>query len=122
MRLFEVDNRFANDLALVLRNQMGRSNSEDASLNLSWPAFNNLLKNMHYAPIEPKNPDAMKTFQGLLDSNPELSKMIRTFDKSGVVVDTTKDKPEGEEEMPTGASVDQMASSAAKAALNNPLA
>jgi hypothetical protein len=121
MRLFEVDNHFANDLALMLRNQMGRSNSKNASLHLTWPAFNNLLKNMHYAPIEGGNPDAMKTFQDMLDSNPELSKIIRTFDKTGVVVDTAKDKPEGGEEVPGGDSVDSMASQASNQFLNNPL-
>jgi hypothetical protein len=47
--------------------------------------------------------------------------MIRTFDKSGVVIDTTKDKPEGEEETPNGASVDQMASQASNKFLSNPL-
>jgi hypothetical protein len=121
MRLFEVENHFADDLALVLRNQLGRSNSKNTSLTLPWPAFNNLLKNMHYAPIEPKNPDAMKTFQGLLDSNPELSKMIRTFDKTGVVIDTMKDKPEGGQEVPGGDSVDSMASQASNKFLNSPL-
>jgi hypothetical protein len=47
--------------------------------------------------------------------------MIRPFDKSGVVVDTTKDKPEGAEEVPDGASVDQMASQASNQFLNSPL-
>lgn len=74
---------------------------------------------MHYAPIDPKNLDA---FKQLLDNNPELTKLIRTYDKkSGIVIDTNQGKQKGTE-VPTGPSVDQMASSGAAAALKNPLA
>ena len=46
MRLFEVEDRFANDLEMVLRNQMGRSNTKHSSLKLTYPALSNMMKNM----------------------------------------------------------------------------
>lgn len=111
MRLFEVDNKFADDLVLAIRNQLGRSNQEKAQLVYTWPAFNNILKNMDYPPIDSDNLD---TFKKLLDSNPQLNKLVRTFDDKGVVIDTLADKPEGGIETPGGKSVDQMAKSGVK--------
>jgi hypothetical protein len=120
MRLFEVEDRFANDLEMVLRNLMGRSNEKKASLKLSYPALSNLLKNMGYGGIE------YDTFQKVYDANPALQNIVRDFDENEIRVTTdiedTEDDQEQGDGLPDSKSVDQMASAGAKAALNNPLA
>jgi hypothetical protein len=120
MRLFEVEDRFASDLEMVLRNQMGRSNSKHSSLKLTYPALSNMMKNMGYGEID------YDGFKKLYDDNPSLKSIIRNFSDSEVIVSTDAEKPEDEQgaepSEPGGPTVDQMASSGAQAALNNPLA
>lgn len=121
MRLFEVADSFPTDLEMVLRNQMGRSNSKNSTLKLTWPALSNMMRNMGYGEIDSKG------FQKMFDGNPSLQAIVRNFDENGIIVSTEVDDPDadaqgGETPEPGGKSVDQMASSAATAALNNPLA
>ena len=120
MRLFEVADSFASDLEMVLRNQMGRSNSKNSTLKLAWPALSNMMKNMGYGEIDSQG------FQKIFDGNPSLQAIVRDFDKTGIIVSTDIDNPEeddqGDTPEPGGQTVDQMASSAASAALNDPLA
>lgn len=120
MRLFEVEDRFADDLEMVLRNQMGRSNSKHSSLKLTYPALSNMMKNMGYGEID------YDGFKKLYDNNPSLKSIVRNFNDAEVIVTTDAEKPKdgetGAPEEPGGPTVDQMASSGAQAALNNPLA
>lgn len=118
MRLFEVEDTFARDLELVLRNQMGRSNAKHSTLKLTYPALSNMMKNMGYGNID---------FQGLqkiVDGNPSLQGIIRDYNENEIIVSTEVDQqdgePEGEPE-PGGNSVDSMASQAANQFLNSPL-
>ncbi len=119
MRLFEVADSFASDLEMVLRNQMGRSNSKNATLKLSYPALSNMMKNMGYGNID---------FQGLkkiVDGNPSLQAIIRDYNENEIIVSTKVDNPEddqsGNTPEPGGQSVDSMASQAANQFLDNPL-
>lgn len=108
MRLFEVADNFASDLEMVLRNLMGRSNTKDASLVLSYESISNLLKNMGYGPID------YNGFKNVYDANPSLQAIVQNFNADKVVVSTDVQPEENPEkvERPTGKSVDQMASSA----------
>jgi len=44
MRLFEMEDHFASDLITLLRNQLGRGDSEDTSLVLTYPALSNMMQ------------------------------------------------------------------------------
>jgi hypothetical protein len=120
MRLFEVADSFASDLEMVLRNQMGRSDSKNSTLKLTWPALSNMMKNMGYGEIDSKG------FQKIFDGNPSLQAIVRNFNDTGIIVSTKVDNPDaeaqgGEPPEPGGQTVDQMASSAANQFLNSPL-
>lgn len=118
MRLFEVEDTFARDLELVLRNQMGRSNAKNATLKLTYPALSNMMKNMGYGSVD---------FQGLqkiVDGNPSLQGIIRDYNENEIIVSTKVEKQDdGSEEEPAtgGDTVDSMASQAANQFLNSPL-
>lgn len=119
MRLFEVEDTFARDLELVLRNQMGRSNAKKATLKLTYPALSNMMKNMGYGNID---------FQGLqkiIDGNPSLQGIIRDYNENEIIVSTDAEKAEtgGMDAEPEagGDTVDQMASQAANKFLSSPL-
>jgi hypothetical protein len=119
MRLFEVADSFPTDLEMVLRNQMGRSNSKNSTLKLTWPALSNMMRNMGYGEIDSKG------FQKMFDGNPSLQAIVRNFDENGIIVSTEVDDPDkeasGGTSEPGGQSVDQMAGSAANQFLNSPL-
>jgi hypothetical protein len=115
MRLFEVEGNFSDDLEQALRVLIGQNSSDSMSqdkdgstITLAWPAINNMLKNMNYAPV--KDPEQ---FKKMVDSHPILAKMVKDIQSSGVVI--TVDEPEdAQTEIPAGPSVDQMAASGAK--------
>lgn len=107
MRLFEVSDRFVDDLETVLRNLVGRGDSKHAPQSLSYPALSNLLKNMGYGEID------YDQFVRLYDENPELQPLIQDYDDQGITLGT-KVQSDAEADatqpgMPTGKSVDQMA-------------
>lgn len=115
MRLCEVEDRFVSDLTTVLRNLIGRGDSKKSPQSLSYPALSNILKNMGYGSID------FDQFAKVYDLNPQLQPLIANYDEQGIQLGT-KVKPAGAEkapmDVPTGPSVDQMASSGAKAHLN----
>lgn len=98
---------------------MGRSNSKNSTLKLTWPALSNMMKNMGYGEIDSKG------FQKMFDGNPSLQSIVRNFDENGIIVSTEVDDPDEEAQgaapEPGGQSVDQMASSAANKFLDSPL-
>lgn len=108
MRLFEVEDHFANDLAVVLKNLIGRSNSKKEFATLSYEDLSTIMKNMGYGEIE------YDEFAKVFDSNPALKSVVKNFDENGIVLATEKDAPNDEEpvDVPPGPSVDQMAHSA----------
>lgn len=106
MRLFEVEDHFVGDLVTVLRNQLGRGDSERTSLVLTYPALSNLMKNMGYGAID------YEGFQKLYDANPDLKKLVKNYSEEKVVL-STETPPPGADAMGTGQakgpSVDAMA-------------
>ena len=119
MRLFEVEDSFARDLEMVLRNQMGRSNAKHSTLKLTYPALSNIMKNLGYGAVD------FEGFKKVYDSNPSLQGIIRDFNDTEVIVSTDAEKgpQDGEVVQPNagGDSVDSMASQAANQFLNSPL-
>jgi hypothetical protein len=107
MRLFEVSDQFANELELVLRNLLGRSDEKHASMKLSYEAVSNLMKNMGYGKID------YQGFDNLYQGNPSLKSVVKNYNEEGIIL-STKEQPEGEEptDVPAGPSVDQMAHNA----------
>jgi hypothetical protein len=113
MRLFEVEDRFTNDLITVFRQLRGRSDtpSEHAPLTLPWAAVNGMLQNFGYSEID------TGALAKLVKQSPALNNEVKTFDdETGVTLKTKAEKEEehGTTEVPTGPSVDQMARSGAK--------
>ena len=116
MRLFEVADRFADDLETLLRNLVGRGDSKHAPQSLTWPALGNMLKNMGYGGL------TYDQFAQIYDSNPQIQPLVRDYNDQGLVLGT-KEEPEKSQEEPTkvpdGPSVDQMASSGAQQHLDD---
>ena len=115
MRLFEVADRFVDDLETILRNLVGRGDSKHAPQSLTWPALGNMLKNMGYGGL------TYDQFAKVYDENPQIQPLVRDYNDQGIVLGT-KVEPEGSEEttdVPDGPSVDQMASSGAKQHLDD---
>ncbi len=110
MRLFEVEDRFASDLEMVLRNLMGKANKQGSPLKFSYDGLSSLMKNMGYGSIE------YDSFDKLYQSTPSIQAIIQNYNEDGIVVATDEVDPEDQEQLqrPEGPSVDQMASSAAK--------
>lgn len=110
MRLFEVADRFVDDLETVLRNLVGRGDSKHAPQSLTYPALSNLLSNMGYGAI------SYEQFAKLYDENPDLQPLIADYNDQGIILgtDMQSEKNQDQFEIPTGKSVDQMASSGAK--------
>ena len=59
MRLFEVEGNFSDDLEQALRVLIGQNSGntlnpdkDGSTVTLAWPAINNMLKNMNYAPVK----------------------------------------------------------------------
>ena len=118
MRLFEVEDRFADDLETALRNLVGRSNQKHASLKLTYQALSNILKNMGYGDVDHQE------FKKVYDSNQSIQNIVRAFDKDSVMISTEveqDDEIDKDENEPRSPSVDQMASQGSNAFLNNPL-
>lgn len=111
MRLFEVEDRFASDLVTVLRNQLGRGDSERTSLVLTYPALSNIMRNMGYGAVD------YEAFEKMYDANPELKKLVKNYNEEKIVL-STKAQPAGADAMQSGKaegpSVDAMASQGAK--------
>lgn len=80
MRLFEVEDRFSNDLATVLRNVSGRTDK------LRYEALGNLLRNLGYGGID------YKIFNQIYDNNPGIQELVSDFDQQGITLnsDVTK--------------------------------
>lgn len=110
MRLFEVEDRFASDLEMVLRNLMGKANKQGSPLEFSYDGLSNMMKNMGYGAID------YNAFDRIYQSNPSIKAIIQNYSEDGITVATDEVDPEEQEkiEHPEGPSVDQMASSAAK--------
>lgn len=86
MRLFEVEDRFGNDLAMVLRNLLGRADATKSSIKLSFEAISNLIKNIGYGGID------YATFNKIYDTNPTIQAMVKDYDESGVELGTEVEK------------------------------
>ena len=111
MRLFEFANKFVDDLEIILRNHIGRSDSERSSATLSYEALTSLLGNLGYGKID------FNSFKKLHDDNPSINTLVKDFNAKGIVLGTKKEEkiPQSSIEVPLGGkSVDQMAKSAAK--------
>ena len=119
MRLFEVEDRFADDLETALRNLVGRSNQKHASLKLTYQALSNILTNMGYGDVD------YQEFKKVYDSSQSIQNIVRSFDEHSVMISTEAEKDDDEIEQgegePRSPSVDQMASQGSNAFLNNPL-
>lgn len=119
MRLFEVEDSFARDLEMVLRNQMGRSNSKNTTLKLTYPALSNMMKNLGYGNVD------FDGFKKIVDGNPSLQSLVRDYNENEIIVSTDAENAEtgGMDAEPEagGDSVDTMASQAANQFLNSPL-
>jgi hypothetical protein len=110
MRLFEVEDRFTNDLILVLRNLEGRSDSKREAQALPWAAVNNMLTKLGYSELD------TGSLAKLVKQSPALNLEIKTFDDdTGVVLNTKAEKEKAKTQTPTaaGPSVDAMAHQAA---------
>lgn len=105
MRLFEVADRFVDDLETVLRNLLGRGDSKHAPQSLTYPALSNMLANMGYGEI------SYDQFARIYDENPQIQPLIQNYNDQGIVLGTkTQDeKPANQIDIPDGKSVDQMA-------------
>lgn len=109
MRLFEVEDRFVNDLVMVFRELRGRSDTEHSSLTLPWAAVNNILKNLGHGEL---NTAALAS---LVKQSPALNAEVETFDdETGVTLATQDQEQEEPTDVPDGPGVDQMAHRAAK--------
>lgn len=108
MRLFEVEDRFSNDLTMVLRNLLGRSDSKHSSIKLSYDALSNLIKNLGYGGIN------YATFNKVYDENPGIQAMVKDFNEAGIELGTEVEQQQEPTEPDTGNSqtVKSMARSA----------
>lgn len=110
MRLFEVEDRFTDDLVTVLRNLVGRSNEKRTASKISYPAISSLLSNLGYGSI------TYEEFRKAYESSEELKQVIQNYNEEGITLKTDIMSASDKEETgrPTGPDVSSMASSAAK--------
>lgn len=121
MRLFEVAGRFIDDLETLLRNQLksGRPSSptqpfDKQGVSLSYPALSQLLNNLGYGNID------FNQFAKIYDENPQLAPLISDYNQEYIILGKNEDEvPNSDLEVPTGPSVDQMASQGAAAHMKN---
>lgn len=121
MRLFEVAGRFVDDLQTILRNLIKGGNakkasepSEKESQTISYPALSQLLNNLGYGNV------AFEQFARIYDENPELQSLIADYNEEFITLGTDEEQQStGSTDIPTGPSVDQMASQGAAAHLNS---
>jgi hypothetical protein len=118
MRLFEVAGRFVDDLETILRNLIKGGNPKKASepnekdtQTISYPALSQLLNNLGYGNI------AFEQFARIYDENPSIAALLATRpDEEFITLGTDNEKQStGGTDIPTGPSVDQMASRGAAA-------
>lgn len=116
MRLFEFTDRFANDLATLLRNRIGEVDKARSNEILTYPALSNLLAPEGYGEIRDD-----QDLSNILDQNPELKTYIADFDENGITLATKDqiDNPPSKMDIPSAPSVDQMAHQGASAHLKN---
>jgi len=110
MRLFEVEDRFTDDLITILRNLVGRSDSKHSPQSITYQALANMLKNLGYGEID------YDQFKGIYDNNPDLQAVIKNFNADGIELNTDIEKekpPSTPVPVPKGPSVDSMAHSGA---------
>lgn len=81
MRLFEVEDRFSNDLATVLRNVSGRTDK------LRYEALGNLLRNLGYGGID------YKIFNQIYDNSPGIQELVSDFDQDGITLASSDNTP-----------------------------
>jgi cupin superfamily acireductone dioxygenase involved in methionine salvage len=110
MRLFEFENSFADNLTAALRNLLGRSNSKNSTMELSYPALNNIMSNLGYGTVN------FKVIDQLVNNNPELQELIQDYNEEHIVLGTEKGSSTS---TPTAGSsdIEQMASHAAQDSL-----
>lgn len=117
MRLFEVAGRFVDDLETLLRNLVKGGNSKKSSdpmmkdtQTISYPALSQLLNNLGYGNVN------FTQFARIYDENPSLQPLISDYNEEFITLGADEEQAEpGAEDIPTGPSVDQMASSGAAA-------
>jgi hypothetical protein len=121
MRLFEVEGNIVNDLVVLLRNQVGRTDSvshNKAPQTLTYPALASLMNNLGYPGI---TKDSLKQ---LYDGSDELKKLIRDPKPAGedpnanaadvVTLKTSEERTKDEPATAAGGkSIDSMAKSGA---------
>jgi len=121
MRLFEVADRFVDDLETILRNlikggrpQKSSEPMEKQSQNISYPALSQLLNNQGYGNVD------FKQFARIYDENPSIAPLIADYNQEYIILGTDEETmPKSNLETPEGPSVDQMASQGAAAHLNS---
>jgi len=121
MRLFEVADRFVDDLETILRNlikggrpQKSSEPMEKQSQNISYPALSQLLNNQGYGNVD------FKQFARIYDENPSIAPLIADYNQEYIILGTDEETmPKSNLGTPKGPSVDQMASQGAAAHLNS---
>jgi hypothetical protein len=110
MRLFEVEDRFTDDLITIVRNLVGRSNEKRAPGKLTYPALSSMLVNLGYGSM------TYEEFRKAYESSEELKQLIQNYTEDGITLKTNIMSASDEEETgrPSGPDVGKMASSAAK--------
>lgn len=108
MRLFEVTDHFIDDLTTELRNMRRGSDHEHTTQTLAWPAFNNIVTGIGYGSLD------AASLGKLVQANPALSSVIKTFDDKTIVLKTAAEEEQEKApvDVPDGKSVDQMAHNA----------
>lgn len=117
MRLFEVEDRFANDLETILRNVVGRNDATDKSLDspapqpIKYSALSQLLRNMGYAGITPD------LFKKIYDKNDGIRLLVKDPDETGeeVVLKTKAEQDTQQVSSAPGPDIDAMAKQGANA-------
>lgn len=109
MRLFEVEDRFIDDLSTELRLLRGRSDSVNATQTLSWEAFNQIVSSLNHGQL------SKASLATLVKASPALNAEIKTFDDDNIILNTEEESKRAKTrtDIPPGPSVDQMAHSAA---------
>ena len=122
MRLFEVADRFVDDLETALRLQIkgarAKKSSEPLSKEsepLSYPGLSQLLYNIGgYGKID------FKDFARIYDENPSIASLVADYNQEYIILGTDEETmPKSNLGTPEGPSVDQMASQGAAAHLNS---
>ena len=106
MRLFEVADRFVDDLTTILRGLVGRGDAKHAPQQLAYPALSNMLANIGYGTM------GFDQFSRVYDENPQVQELVADFDENGIVLGTKDKSEQGMDQMATGMgakTVDQMA-------------